>query len=73
MKLEAALLEDLNPDSFYKSFVRMPWRRGRDLFALLHWSAYYNASESTEVVCVFEFTLDRRVWTPHFCPLIPDF
>ena len=60
MKLKAALLEGLDPDSFYKSLVHMPWYSRWQRFTLLNWSAYYNASESTEVE-FFEFTLENRV------------
>ena len=49
LTLEATLLEGLDPDTFYKAFVHMPWKSKWDRLALLHWSAYYNASESTEV------------------------
>ena len=55
MKLEAALLEGLDPDSVYKSFIRI-WHGKREGLALLHWSAYYNASECTKVVFLSEST-----------------
>ena len=76
LKLEAALLEGLDPDSFYEARVelrRSEYATGswKAKYALLHWSAFYNASECTEVVCFSESTLDYRVKTLHLCPLNP--
>ena len=70
MKLEAALLEELDPDSFYTSVVKSQYRiTSLQHFALLHWTAFYNSSECTKVVRSFESTLDYRVWMVRFCLL----
>ena len=49
----------------------MPWGSEWDRLALLHWSAVYNASESTEVALSSESTLDYRVYMIPFCLLNP--
>ena len=70
MKLEAAILEELDPDSFYSSVVPTRYRITTLVhFALLHWTAFYNAPECTKVVRSFESTLYYRVWTVRFCLL----
>ena len=40
-------------------------------YSLLHWSAFYSASECTEVVCFSESTLAHRLKTLHLCSLHP--
>ena len=58
LTLEATLLEGLDPDSVYNA-SQMPGYPPGVPFTLLHWSAYYAASDCTEVKYSMSF-LDQR-------------